>query len=491
VSSSSTTQWLRDVRHRIEEIGGRWLTRSEFRTVLEDLLGSVHAPISRIIVAFKSPPPFRDFAVDAGIDQPDCPEANEKWEFDLNDGRPTKCDVRFWNKPDTRVPRGDFRSGLESLLSAFWKPELRTKAAGIPDMQRAGEVASYAEVTLASRPEGTTAAVLFCDLDNFKQFNTDYGHEVGTRVIREFGAAIDASAGDNAIVLHNGGDEFVLFSPTGGAVGAIKLAHLVSRAVKESVASCQEGGLGISIGVAISRQELEGESFSRLVQEADSILTGQVKAAGPSERSIKGSMRFPLQEPMGTDLDWSLDALCSFAKCVVKSSALEPAPFSNVWLNGLSLAIQAFRCEAREFSAEGTQRTASAFLDWVKAEVDERPLHTSFFGYGTDDNDITAATISPLECAFAIAHGLLRVAPGAPTAPEIVLKFNDSGSTAGIVTTDDILVWSVGDITTCSQTLRFGTAALEPTELTGCATRARIGARAVLVKIGHDDLGCV
>ncbi|MFD3503934.1 GGDEF domain-containing protein [Streptomyces sp. NPDC058642] len=57
------------------------------------------------------------------------------------------------------------------------------------------------------------AMVLVCDVDHFKQFNDQYGHAVGDRVLAETAARISQWAGSRGIVGRlggDGGDEFIV-----------------------------------------------------------------------------------------------------------------------------------------------------------------------------------------------------------------------------------------------------------------------------------------
>lgn len=53
----------------------------------------------------------------------------------------------------------------------------------------------------------------FCllDIDKFKSINDQYGHQVGDKVLKEFGNAIKKSLYDNDIAMRLGGDEFIIF----------------------------------------------------------------------------------------------------------------------------------------------------------------------------------------------------------------------------------------------------------------------------------------
>ena len=67
------------------------------------------------------------------------------------------------------------------------------------------------EKALAQQCRETGVATgAFLDLDEFKKVNTDYSYEIGSAVIGEFAQRLRWSFGDDSIIIHQGGDEFVL-----------------------------------------------------------------------------------------------------------------------------------------------------------------------------------------------------------------------------------------------------------------------------------------
>jgi diguanylate cyclase (GGDEF)-like protein len=100
-------------------------------------------------------------------------------------------------------------------------------------------------------------AVLFIDLDNFKDVNDRYGHLVGDRVLREAARRLAACVGKDDHVVRYGGDEFVVLVEN--ASDATKLEALVAdirKAVAMPIALPEgEVRLSVSIGTAVSSPE--------------------------------------------------------------------------------------------------------------------------------------------------------------------------------------------------------------------------------------------
>ena len=120
--------------------------------------------------------------------------------------------------------------------------------------------------------DGPGCALLFCDLDQFKEINDAHGHAVGDVILTEVAARLVALAGSEDLVARFGGDEFVILcpSPEEGA-----LAELVERVAVE-VGRPFKGpdgpqSLGVSVGIAIGRA---GESGDELIGRADRAMYG-------------------------------------------------------------------------------------------------------------------------------------------------------------------------------------------------------------------------
>lgn len=94
-------------------------------------------------------------------------------------------------------------------------------------------------VSLAMRrakQEQHSLAVLFIDLDRFKNINDSFGHSVGDQLLKEVGKRLASAVRDTDTVSRLGGDEFVVIlgeleSPELAHAVAIKLSKILSHAL--------------------------------------------------------------------------------------------------------------------------------------------------------------------------------------------------------------------------------------------------------------------
>jgi diguanylate cyclase (GGDEF)-like protein len=132
-----------------------------------------------------------------------------------------------------------------------------------------------------ARTSGEALSVLIGDLDDFKDFNDQFGHLEGDRVLQLVGEALSASLRRPDVPYRWGGDEFAVILPQATLAGAQLAAARVEQAIASHVGPGGEP-LGISTGVA----ELEpGAQPAQLVARADQALmsakgTGMVDAPG-------------------------------------------------------------------------------------------------------------------------------------------------------------------------------------------------------------------
>jgi len=128
-------------------------------------------------------------------------------------------------------------------------------------------------------------ALVYLDLDGFKEVNDIRGHAAGDEVLRVISARLRAIVRGSDVVYRLGGDEFaiVLLPPPRGE----DLKDLVQRVVVGlNEAVCDRAGSEIFAGggsVGVAWREKDGEAIAALVSKADAAMYAAKKAGGGAE----------------------------------------------------------------------------------------------------------------------------------------------------------------------------------------------------------------
>ncbi len=126
---------------------------------------------------------------------------------------------------------------------------------------------------------GTRAggAVLFIDLDGFKQVNDTWGHTAGDHVLKVVADRLAHRLRPGDLIARFGGDEFVVVIPDSGPDQGTSVAQHLHEALDTPLTvDNHEVTVGLSIGLAVAHP---GESFSDVLRRADRCLY-RAKAAG-------------------------------------------------------------------------------------------------------------------------------------------------------------------------------------------------------------------
>jgi len=109
----------------------------------------------------------------------------------------------------------------------------------------------------------TGLALLFMDLNRFKQINDTFGHDVGDHVLKEFAFRVSGCLRETDTVARLGGDEFVVL-----AEGISEVEHVLSLARKivatlKAPVSGTSISITASIGVCLFSRSMDAEKFLR------------------------------------------------------------------------------------------------------------------------------------------------------------------------------------------------------------------------------------
>ena len=123
-----------------------------------------------------------------------------------------------------------------------------------------------------ARRRGTHIAVLFLDLDDFKQINDMHGHAIGDAVLQLVARRLESVVRNSDTVSRHGGDEFlVLLAEIAHASDAAAIAEKMLAAV---AAPCGVGTLALQLwaSVGITIYPDDDEDAASLISRADAAM---------------------------------------------------------------------------------------------------------------------------------------------------------------------------------------------------------------------------
>jgi diguanylate cyclase (GGDEF)-like protein len=160
-------------------------------------------------------------------------------------------------------------TALRATQQALQEQALQDPLTGLPNRRL---LLDHAALALARLPRHHgVVALLFCDLDSFKEVNDRLGHPAGDELLCQVAARLQGAVRPEDTVARFGGDEFVvLCAGPVGEVHALAMAHRVRDAV---VGRYDLRGtpvtVGMSVGVATTDRVVPVE---QLLAEADAAL---------------------------------------------------------------------------------------------------------------------------------------------------------------------------------------------------------------------------
>ncbi|MBN2243646.1 MAG: diguanylate cyclase [Acidobacteria bacterium] len=128
------------------------------------------------------------------------------------------------------------------------------------------------EIRRASRNQRPLGMIMM-DLDHFKYFNDNFGHEAGDLLLKELGALLKNSIRGEDIACRYGGEEFTLILPEGTGSVTRQRAEFFKEAIRRLDVHYKNQPLGrltASMGVAVFPEH--GRSAQALIEAADRAL---------------------------------------------------------------------------------------------------------------------------------------------------------------------------------------------------------------------------
>ncbi|WP_261844215.1 sensor domain-containing diguanylate cyclase [Aliamphritea ceti] len=119
----------------------------------------------------------------------------------------------------------------------------------------------------------TEIAVLMVDLDHFKRFNDNFGHDAGDHVLKAFSQILKESSRNEDIACRYGGEEFCIVCPSTNETQALKVATRIIKGISKQELTMNQLSLGkvtTSIGIAVYPGH--ASSMDEVVKLADEAL---------------------------------------------------------------------------------------------------------------------------------------------------------------------------------------------------------------------------
>jgi len=385
-----TSPWIDQARHLGAEYSRRLISLREFNAALAALASSPDSPVTGIWLE------FHNAALAIDIHAGTSPSADRDYQdsWDLVDKAQLLLGLRRSNSDPSPEITHD---AIRSIAVSFWKPDLRDNF-GLLDMKKPQARDMFARTVEGLARNAPFVAIGVCDLDNFGRFN-DENPEIGNQVIGELGRVLEEAAGDDALALHAGGDEFMLLWPTPGPSEVVMRAQRALHSIRTRVATTR-GGVTGKIGVVFYRPGTEMPGFDKANADAQLL----VKRKDSVGRITKEHGRVRLRGDEDAHPEARLQDVLPLAHIVVKTHITSTQPFESPWLNYISRqTVEAF---PNGFAA--IRRAVEEAINWIAPDV--RPNVANAAHPATSLNALgdLRPMISPVDIAMATAHGIFR-----------------------------------------------------------------------------------
>lgn len=220
--------------------------------------------------------------------------------FDINLGDPSVVEsildqakeILMLRNLQTMQESQDLHKAAESLESRTRELEEETRRDKLTGLFNRAHFDGVIEDEFRSASShGWPLAVLFIDIDHFKQVNDTYGHQAGDEILRGAARTLMASTRDTDVVARYGGEEFVIILPGTGKQGACVTSDRIVQAFRKTVhdiGQSESVGVTVSVGIAIQGEGAEFAAPGELVGAADGAVYG-AKQQGRNRWVLYGS----------------------------------------------------------------------------------------------------------------------------------------------------------------------------------------------------------
>jgi diguanylate cyclase (GGDEF)-like protein len=132
------------------------------------------------------------------------------------------------------------------------------------------------EHAIQSQTAAGTYAVMFADIDHFKDLNDTFGHDVGDECLRVFARVLERATRPGDLCARYGGDEFVVLLPNASSDDADGIAGRIQSILGVALLDAHLAPFTVSIGLASTEH---ASNVEEIIRAADHAMF-DAKAAG-------------------------------------------------------------------------------------------------------------------------------------------------------------------------------------------------------------------
>jgi diguanylate cyclase (GGDEF)-like protein len=199
-------------------------------------------------------------------------------------------------QPNIPIERNDEIGELARTFASMQDRILTDRLTGIPNREAVVRRIEERLIHHRRRGDGHPFAVLFVDLNDFKQINDQLGHEVGDNVLIEIGQRLNSNLRATDLAARYGGDEFIVLldeiaNRADAEAARTNLEESLAKPLEALIGIVPEGQVGPDVDVAPGSAQLsagasiglalcpdEGSDLETLLKQADEDMYARKQA---------------------------------------------------------------------------------------------------------------------------------------------------------------------------------------------------------------------
>ncbi len=119
---------------------------------------------------------------------------------------------------------------------------------------------------------GTNVSLIISDIDNFKNINDAFGHQIGDKILTSLSKLFKEKIRGIDLIARYGGEEFVIILPNTDYIGSIIIAERIRNELKNKPMIIDGNQFNITMSFGISSYPFDAQTEEDLIKRADRAL---------------------------------------------------------------------------------------------------------------------------------------------------------------------------------------------------------------------------